>query len=104
MDAFQLVYSVDFRLSEAQKEKLVALAIEGAVKDAVKKANILAGAAGITLNGIQKLSYGERTFPRGELVFENEVITGARAVNTLRLSPSPVSVTESVLIVYAIRQ
>jgi len=104
MNAHRLVYSIDFRLSEAQKEKLTALAIEGAVKDAVKKAGLLAGASGVTLKGIQKVSYGERTFPRGELVFAEEVMTGARAMNTLRLSPSPVSITESVLIVYAIGQ
>ncbi len=52
-------YSISFKLSEDQKEKLRNEAIKGAMNDAISKAKLISESANIELGKIHRISFGK---------------------------------------------
>ncbi len=105
-EKFSLQYTVRFLLSEEQKEKLSATALVQAVNDAKQKAQVLADAAGVQLGSVSEISYGEfqgRPGPLTEVVRMSADGAGMDS-NGLKLYPGPISVNQTVRIVWRISQ
>ena len=105
-EKFSLQYTVRFMLSEDQKEKLSKTAMVQAVEDAKQKAEVLSEASGVRLESISKISYGEsmgRPGPLMEVVRMSADSPGTDS-NGLKLYPGPISVNQSVRIIWHISQ
>jgi uncharacterized protein YggE len=104
INSLELNYSINFSMSEDQKQRLTKIAMVNAVDDAKQKALVLSEAAGVKLIGIAKISYGIDTY-RPEPFMTERVLSsqddGASA-NDLSLSPPLTSLFKSVLIVWNI--
>jgi len=101
---FSLQYTVRFMLTEGQKEKLSRAAMVQAVDDAKRKAEILAGASGVRLGSISKITYGESQRRPGPLMEVVRMSTdGSQSdSNGLKLYPGEISVHQSVNIIWKI--
>jgi len=104
INSLELNYSINFSMSEEQKERLTKVAMVNAVDDAKQKAIILSEATKVKLVGISKISYGMGTYRPEPIMAERMLISrddGATS-NDLSLSPPMVSLFKSVLIVWRI--
>lgn len=61
-ETFELEFSISFKLSEIQKEKMRTNAIELALKDAFSKAEILSKNSNVKLGNINTITYGDDWF------------------------------------------
>lgn len=102
---FQLNYSINFSMSEDQKNHLTELAMINAVEDAKQKALILAKAAQVELGSIKSISYGIDQYRPDPFLTERVLSNSSDAVgqNQLNLSPPLISLFKSVLIVWEIK-
>lgn len=103
-EKFRIQYTVRFMLSEAQKLKLTEQAMSMAVEDAAKKAKVLSEAAGVSLDGVAKISYGEQPGRPGPLVQLKTMAVEDAGVKSggLELFPGEIEVSQSVLMVWKI--
>jgi len=100
----KLNYSINFSMSEKQKEELTKIVLVNAVKDAKLKALILSKAAEVQLGTIVKISYGMDTY-RPEPFVSERVLTSQvseAGPNELNLSPPLTSLFKSVVIEWKI--
>ena len=100
----ELNYSINFSMSEEQKQRLTKIAMVNAVDDAKQKALILSEATGVKLIGIAKISYGIDAY-RPEPFMKERVLMSqddGSSANELSLSPPLTSLFKSVLIVWNI--
>ncbi len=104
INALELNYSINFSMSEAQKQRLTKIAMVNAVGDAKVKAEILSEATKVKLLSISKISYGIDNF-RPEPFMTERVLANkddGSVTNDLSLSPPLTSLFKSVLIVWNI--
>lgn len=100
----KLNYSINFSMSEEQKEELTKVVLVNAVKDAKQKALILSKAAEVQLGTIVKISYGMDTY-RPEPFISERVLTSQvteAGTNELNLSPPLLSLFKTVVIEWKI--
>ena len=100
------LYTLTFKLSNSQIEKLNAEVISSAVEDGSKKVRLLAKAAGIILGRIQKITYDYTYFGNDPLVREEVFASEAMPQETqnLNLSPKDISIDKKVVIEWSIKQ
>lgn len=104
INALELNYSINFSMSEEQKQRLTKIAMVNAVEDAKVKAEILSEATKVKLISISKISYGIDTY-RPEPFMTERVLSSkddGSGTNDLSLSPPLTSLFKSVLIVWNI--
>ncbi len=104
ISSLELNYSINFSMSEEQKQRLTKIAMVNAVDDAKQKALVLSEATGVKLVGIAKISYGIDAYRPEPFMTErilNSKEDGSFA-NDLSLSPPLTSLFKSVLIVWNI--
>lgn len=101
---FKIQYAIRFMLSEEQKESLGREAMILAVKDATKKARVLAEASGVNLDGLSKISYMEEPGRPGPLVQVKalESMSDQIEADGLKLFPGKIAVKQSVFMVWNI--
>ena len=101
----------EFRIAYAVKEPEAAknTLLSKAVKDAMEKAEVLAGAAGVTLKGIQSIDYswGEINFEvspmRGDLMMEKRMAPMAAMDSyDMDIEPDDIEVSDTVTVVWEI--
>ena len=101
----------EFRIAYAVKEPEAAknTLLSKAVKDAMEKAEVLAGAAGVTLKGIQSIDYswGEINFEvrpmRGEMMMEKRMVPMAAMDSyDMDIEPDDIEVSDTVTVVWEI--
>lgn len=99
-------YSLDFKLSNSQIEKLNADAINSAVEDGRKKAILIAKASGVELGRILKITYDYSNYGNDYLVCEDtaEAEMAFQTVENLNLSPKEISIDKKVSIEWIINQ
>ena len=104
VSSFKLTYSINFSMSENQKQRLTEIAMVSAVEDAKQKALILAEAANVQLGSILKISYGIDQYRPEPMLSERIMSNQADELNQneLNLSPPLTSLVKSVLIVWEI--
>lgn len=104
VSSFKLNYTINFSMSEDQKQRLTEIAMVSAVADARQKAMILAKAANVQLGSILKISYGIDQYRTEPMISERIMSSQADELsqNELNLSPSMTSLFKSVLIVWEI--
>ena len=102
--SFKLTYTINFSMSENQKQRLTEIAMVSAVEDAKQKALILAKAANVQLGSILKISYGIDQYRPEPMLSERIMSSQADDLsqNELNLSPPMTSLFKSVLIVWKI--
>ena len=100
---FRIAYAV--KDPEAAKNTL----LSKAVKDAMEKAEVLAGAAGVTLKGIQSIDYswGEINFEvspmRGDMVMDRCMVPmAAEGSYDMDIEPDDIDVSNTVMVVWEI--
>jgi uncharacterized protein YggE len=105
VSSFKLNYTINFSMSEEQKQRLTEIAMVSAVEDAKQKAMILAKAANVQLGSILKISYGIDQYRTEPMLSERIMSSQADEMgqNELNLSPSMTSLFKSVLIVWEIQ-
>ena len=105
VSSFKLTYSINFSMSENQKQRLTEIAMVSAVEDAKQKALILAEAANVQLGSILKISYGVDQYRPEPFLSERIISSQAdeQGQNELNLSPPLTSLMKSVLIVWEIQ-
>ena len=105
VSSFKLTYSINFSMSENQKQRLTEIAMVSAVEDAKQKALILAEAANVQLGSILKISYGIDQYRPEPMLSERIMSNQADELNQneLNLSPPLTSLVKSVLIVWEIQ-
>lgn len=105
VNSFKLNYTINFSMSEDQKQRLTELAMVNAVEDAKQKALILAQAANVQLGSILRISYGIDQYRPEPLLSERIMTSQADELgqNELNLSPTMTSLFKSVLIVWEIQ-
>ncbi len=104
INSLALNYSINFSMSEEQKQRLTKIAMVNAVDDAKQKALVLSEATGVKLVGIAKISYGIDA-SRPEPFMTERVLSSQEdgsSSNDLSLSPPLTSLFKSVLIVWNI--
>lgn len=104
INSLELNYSINFSMSESQRQRLTKIAMVNAVEDAEQKAGILSEAAKVKLVDIAKISYGIGAY-RPEPFMTERVLNSAADesfINDLNLSPPLISLFKTVLIVYHI--
>ena len=102
---FKLNYSINFSMSEDQRNHLTEMAMTSAIEDAKQKALVLAKAAHVELGSIKSISYGVDQY-RPEPFLTERVLSNASDAtgqNQLNLSPPLISLFKSVLIVWEIK-
>lgn len=105
VNSFKLNYTINFSMSEDQKQRLTEVAMVNAVEDAKQKALILAQAANVQLGSILRISYGIDQY-RPEPLSSERIMTSQAdepGQNELNLSPPMTSLFKSVLIVWEIQ-
>ena len=106
----KLLLSIDFQLSESQKEILLEKSIENAILDAKTKANIIAKSMGIQLVNIFEINYGyvnlsdELTSGRDNVSIRVVDIKGSNSDETLNLNPQKMKIDKSISIIWNIKQ
>lgn len=105
VSSFKLNYTINFSMSEEQKQRLTEIAMVSAVEDAKQKAMILAKAANVQLGSILKISYGIDQYRTEPMLSERIMSSQADEMvqNELNLSPSMTSLFKSILIVWEIQ-
>jgi len=103
---FSVPYSLNFKLSEAQKEKLLQETIEKAVNDAKIKALHIATALGVTLGKVKEVNFG---YPSSNDNFLQTEYSRMESVNmksgkSLNLNPKKIEIKKSVGLVWKIEQ
>lgn len=100
----KLMYSINFSMSEEQKEELTKTAIVDAVEDAKQKALILSKASEVQLGTILKISYGIDSYRPGPFISERALSSQVAETgsNELNLSPPLTSLFKSVVIEWKI--
>lgn len=105
VNSFKLNYTINFSMSEDQKQRLTEIAMVSAVEDAKQKALILAQAANVQLGSILKISYEIDQY-RPEPFLSERIMTSQAdelGQNELNLSPPMTSLFKSVVIVWEIQ-
>lgn len=100
----KLNYSINFSMSEEQKEELTEIAIINAVTDAKQKAVILSKASEVQLGTIVKISYGMDSYRPEPFVSERVLSSQVSDAGSseLNLSPPLTSLFKSVVIEWKI--
>ncbi|MFA1609508.1 SIMPL domain-containing protein [Halobellus rubicundus] len=89
------VYGVSFTLSDEARAELRAQALERAMADARADADVVAGAAGLSVTGVQSVSVGSDYGP----IYESRVAADAGGAGT-QFDAGPVTVTARVDVTY----
>src|SRR5690606_21653051 len=71
----RIPYSLSFELSKSQIEEFYEKAINYAIEDAIKKANIIAKASSIELDRITKISYDNSNYRNDYLIIDGDFTT-----------------------------
>ena len=101
-------YSLSFELSKSQIEDLYEKAINNAIEDALRKAQIIAKASNIELDRIVKISYDNSTYRNDYLIIEedfsaNEVFAIVEDIN-FTMSPKEIPIEKKVLVEWSIKK
>jgi uncharacterized protein YggE len=109
----QALYSLNFELSESQKETLNKKAITNAVEDAKNKAELIAKVSGVSLKRILKITYNfddfeSRDYASNLLTYEKRVygegVSSARMLDNFELSPKEITIEKKILIEWKIEE
>lgn len=105
-DRFNYGYSLSFKLSEQQKNNSLKEAIQVAVKDARKKAEIIAEALNTRLGEVADVNYeygtnGQPPMFRGEQMMAYDAKGSANEVN---LNPEEMKIMKTIKIIWKIEQ
>jgi len=95
---YQMIYNLDFKLSEDQKQKLTDMAIKEAISDAKYKAQLIATASAIELKRISKIIYDYNEFGNDILLRRESKdirISGESSLSTT-LNPSELSIEKKI--------
>ncbi len=107
-DKYDYGYNLSFKLSESQKEALLAEAIEKAVNDASAKAEMLAKSLKIKLVKIKQVNFDMNTFSPEPLLRESRslMLVDDEVAGTpeLSLEAKPQQITKSVRVTWKIKQ
>jgi uncharacterized protein YggE len=98
-EAFRFGYSLQFSLSEKQKETLESAAIEGAVHDARRKAESIATALDMKLVAVHEVNYGTRDAQPGPLT-RFEAMKSDAIGSDLQLNPNEQEIFRTVQVVW----
>jgi len=104
----RIPYSLSFELSKTQIEEFYEKAINYAIEDAIKKANIIAKASSIELDRITKISYDNSNYRNDYLIIDgdfttNEVFAVVEEMN-FNISPKEITIDKKVLIEWSIKK
>jgi uncharacterized protein YggE len=102
----EMNYSISFKLSKEQKEKLSEIVIERAIQDAKNKAKTISTKANVSLDKITRINYDYSSYTR-EIIFadEEEEVEDMglfSKIENLKLSPKEISIEKSILIEWKI--
>lgn len=103
---FSVPYSLNFKLSEAQKKKLLEETIAMAVNDAKSKATHLATALGVKLGKVKEVNFGYTNSNDNILVPEYSRMESVnmKSGKNLNLNPQKIQIKKSVGVVWKIEQ
>ena len=104
----RIPYSLSFELSKSQIEEFYEKAVNYAIEDAIKKANIIAKASSIELDRITKISYDNSNYRNDYLIIDgdfttNEVFAVVEEMN-FNISPKEIAIDKKVLIEWSIKK
>jgi len=107
VDTLYSSYTINFQLSEKQKNEALQLVIEGAIKDAVNKAQIIANATNVQLVKIKDINYNH-TSSNDDLVRYSVACTNSEGYSKTgetysNLTPAPVEIKKSINIIWEIK-
>lgn len=110
VDTLYSSYTINFQLSEKQKNEALQLVIEGAIKDAVNKAQIIANATNVQLVKIKDINYNHTSsyddLVQYSVALDSEdygEVPGKKGETYSNLTPAPVEIKKSINIIWEIK-
>jgi len=104
-DTLYFSYTISFQLSEKQKNEALKLVIEGAIKDAKNKAQIIANATNIRLVRIKDINYNHTSSYSNDLSVAYCVVEDYEdKTSSFGLTPLPIEIKKSIDIIWVVKE
>lgn len=101
---FDFGFSLSYKLSKEQQEKLSNTALKDAVSDARMKATVMADAIGKELGRVLLVSYNANSASPMPIRYDSMMKAESGAVQDVSLNPTEIDITRSVILHYAIAE